>query len=158
MHDENAYSLGGVAGHAGLFSTAKDLAVFSQMMLNDGLYGWKRIFKTETVSEFTTKANIVDGSSRLLGWDSPGGYASGGIYLSDNSFGHTGFTGTSMWIDPDQGIIVILLTNAVHPNRKNKSPKYYDWRQRIHSSVYESLSIIDKNPNLKLRPRWEEGE
>ena len=68
----------------------------------------------------------------FLGWDSPGGYASGGIYLSDNSFGHTGFTGTSMWIDPDQGIIVILLTNAVHPNRKNKSPKYYDWRQRIH--------------------------
>ena len=88
------------------------------MMLNDGLYGWKRIFKTETVNEFTTKANVVDGSSRLLGWDSPGGYASGGIYLSDNSFGHTGFTGTSMWIDPDQGIIVILLTNAVHPNRK----------------------------------------
>ena len=158
VHDENAYSLGGVAGHAGLFSTAKDLAVFSQMMLNDGLYGWKRIFKTETVNEFTTKANVVDGSSRLLGWDSPGGYASGGIYLSDNSFGHTGFTGTSMWIDPDQGIIVILLTNAVHPNRKNKSPKYYDWRQRIHSAVYESLSIINKNPNLKLRPKWEEGE
>ena len=158
VHDENAYSLGGVAGHAGLFSTAKDLAVFSQMMLNDGLYGWKRIFKTETVNEFTTKANVVDGSSRLLGWDSPGGYASGGIYLSDNSFGHTGFTGTSMWIDPEQGIIVILLTNAVHPNRKNKSPKYYDWRQRIHSAVYESLSIINKNPNLKLRPRWEEGE
>ena len=66
MHDENAYSLGGVAGHAGLFSTAKDLAVFSQMMLNDGLYGWKRIFKTETVNEFTTKANVVDGSSRLF--------------------------------------------------------------------------------------------
>ena len=63
-----------------------------------------------------------------------------------------------MWIDPEQDIIVILLTNAVHPNRKNKSPKYYDWRQRIHSSVYESLSIIDKNPKLKLRPRWEEGE
>ena len=115
-------------------------------------------FNDYNIVEFTTKANVVDGSSRLLGWDSPGGYASGGIYLSDNSFGHTGFTGTSMWIDPDQGIIVILLTNAVHPNRKNKSPKYYDWRQRIHSAVYESLSIINKNPNLKLRPRWEEGE
>ena len=115
MHDENAYSLGGVAGHAGLFSTAKDLAVFSQMMLNGGLYGWKRIFKTATVNSFTSKAGILDNSSRLLGWDSPAGLASGGVYLSDFSFGHTGFTGTSMWIDPENGVIVVLLTNAVYP-------------------------------------------
>ena len=158
VHDENAYALNGVAGHAGLFSTVKDIAVFSQMMLNGGLYGWKRIFKNETVNQFTNKANILENSSRLLGWDSPDGQASGGVYLSDSSFGHTGFTGTSLWIDPDNKIIVVLLTNAVHPNRNRKSPSYYDWRQRIHSSVYEALSIVDINPKLKLRAKWDNME
>ncbi|MEO2184943.1 MAG: serine hydrolase, partial [bacterium] len=120
VHDENAHSIGGVAGHAGLFSTARDLARFSQMMLNKGIYGWTRIFKTETVDLFTQRANIVEGSSRCLGWDSPDGEASGGEYLSDKSFGHTGYTGTSLWIDPENQITVILLTNAVHPNRSWK--------------------------------------
>ena len=154
VHDENAHSLGGVAGHAGLFSTAKDLAIFSQMMLNKGLYGWKRIFKQETVDLFTTRANLVYQSSRCLGWDSPSGASSGGVYLSDASYGHGGYTGTTLWIDPDNEIIVILLTNAVHPNRKNKDPKYFDWRHRIHSAVYESLSINVKNPSLSVRGRW----
>ena len=154
VHDENAHSLGGVAGHAGLFSTAKDLAIFSQMMLNKGLYGWKRIFKQETVDLFTTRANLVSQSSRCLGWDSPSGASSGGVYLSDASYGHGGYTGTTLWIDPDNEIIVILLTNAVHPNRKNKDPKYFDWRHRIHSAVYESLSINVKNPSLSVRGRW----
>ena len=158
VHDENAYSLEGVAGHAGLFSTAKDIAVFSQMMLNGGLYGWKRIFKNGTVTQFSSKANIMENSSRLLGWDSPQGKASGGVYLSDSSFGHTGFTGTSLWIDPENKIIVVLLTNAVHPNRKSKSPNYYDWRQRIHSSVYEALSIEEINSKLKLRTKWDSIE
>ena len=138
--------------------SVKDIAVFSQMMLNGGLYGWKRIFKNETVNQFTNKANILENSSRLLGWDSPEGQASGGVYLSDFSFGHTGFTGTSLWIDPDNKIIVVLLTNAVHPNRNRKSPSYYDWRQRIHSSVYEALSIVDINPKLKLRAKWDNME
>jgi len=155
VHDENAYSIGGVAGHAGLFSTARDLARFSQMMLNGGIYGWKRIFREKTVKEFTRRANVIEGSSRCLGWDSPKDEASGGVFLSDSSFGHTGFTGTSLWIDPDNDIIVILLTNAVHPNRKSKSPKYYEWRQRIHSAVYESLGFTEKNPNLKWKSRWE---
>ena len=154
VHDENAHSLGGVAGHAGLFSTAKDLAIFSQMMLNKGLYGWKRIFKQETVDLFTKRANLVSQSSRCLGWDSPSGASSGGVYLSDASYGHGGYTGTTLWIDPDNEIIVILLTNAVHPNRKNKDPKYFDWRHRIHSAVYESLSINVKNPSLSVRGRW----
>ena len=154
VHDENAHSLGGVAGHAGLFSTAKDLAIFSQMMLNKGLYGWKRIFKQETVDLFTKRANLVSQSSRCLGWDSPSGASSGGAYLSDASYGHGGYTGTTLWIDPDNEIIVILLTNAVHPNRKNKDPKYFDWRHRIHSAVYESLSINVKNPSLSVRGRW----
>jgi len=154
VHDENANSLGGVAGHAGLFSTASDLAIFSQMMLNDGIYGWKRIFKTETVDLFTHKANVVEGSSRALGWDTPSGKASGGVFLSDDSFGHTGYTGTSLWIDPENQLIVILLTNAVHPNRSYKAPKYFDWRQRIHSSVYEAVGVTIENPNLEWRRDW----
>ena len=154
VHDENAHSLDGVAGHAGLFSTAEDLAVFSQMMLNGGIYGWKRIFKEETIDLFTTRANVVASSSRCLGWDSPSGKASGGVYLRDNSFGHTGYTGTSLWIDSENDMFVILLTNAVHPNRSWKSPKYFDWRQRIHSAVYEAVGITEQNPNLKWRREW----
>ena len=154
VHDENAYSIGGVAGHAGLFSKTKDLAIFSQMMLNKGLYGWKRIFRSETVELFTQRSNIIDGSSRCLGWDSPSDKASGGVYLSNTSFGHTGFTGTSLWIDPENDMIVILLTNAVHPNRESKTPNYFDWRQRIHSAVYECVGSAEKNPDLQWRKKW----
>ncbi|MDP6339748.1 MAG: glycoside hydrolase family 3 N-terminal domain-containing protein [Candidatus Marinimicrobia bacterium] len=155
VHDENAHSLGGIAGHAGLFSTASDLAIFSQMMLNGGKYGWKRIFKEETVQLFTTRANVVEGSSRALGWDTPSGKVSGGVYLSDNSFGHTGYTGTSLWIDSENQMIVILLTNAVHPNRSYKDPKYFDWRQRIHSALYEAVGIREQNPSLEWRREWD---
>jgi beta-glucosidase-like glycosyl hydrolase/CubicO group peptidase (beta-lactamase class C family) len=157
VHDENAYSLGGVSGHAGLFSTARDLAIFSQMLLNGGLYGWTRIFKPETVALFTRRANVIPGSSRCLGWDTPSGEASGGVYLSSTSFGHTGFTGTSLWIDPENKLFVILLTNAVHPDRSCKHPKYYEWRQRIHSAVYESVGLTTKNPDLQWKHRWKQA-
>ena len=157
VHDENAHSLGGVAGHAGLFSTAKDIAIFSQMMLNGGRYGWKRIFRENTVNKFTSRAGIVPGSSWCLGWDSPSDSSSGGVFLSDSSFGHTGFTGTSLWIDPEQKMIVILLTNAVHPYRSWKKPKYYDWQQKINSAAYEALGLSEKNPNLLWRNRWKTG-
>ena len=154
VHDENARSLDGVAGHAGLFSTAKDLSIFSQMMLNQGIYGWTRIFKSETVKLFTQKSPNQSNLSRALGWDTPSGYSSGGVYLSNSSFGHTGFTGTSFWIDPENNMIIILLSNAVHPNRKHKNPNYYDWRQLIHSSVYESIGVNEKKNNLKWRKSW----
>ena len=154
VHDENSYSMGGVTGHAGLFSTAGDLAIFSQMMLNKGTYDSVRIFEPETVDLFTKRANITENSSRCLGWDSPSGRASGGVYLSDASFGHTGFTGTSLWIDPENQIVVILLTNAVHPHRSWKSPKYYQWRQRIHSAVYEVLGFSEPNPKLTWIKEW----
>jgi CubicO group peptidase (beta-lactamase class C family) len=145
--------MGGVTGHAGLFSTTNDLAIFAQMMLNGGDYDKTRIFESSTVELFT---NIADSSfsSRSLGWDTPSGNASGGVYLSSKSFGHTGFTGTSIWIDPENDIFVILLTNAVHPNREWKSPKYFDWRQRVHSEVYESLGFTEQNPKLKWRKDW----
>ena len=157
VHDENAKSIGGIAGHAGLFSTASDLSIFSQMMLNGGIYGWKRIFKSQSVTNFTKRANTIEGSSRALGWDTPSGQSSGGVYLSASSFGHTGFTGTSLWIDPENQIFVILLTNAVHPNRNYKNPNYFDWRQKIHSSVYEELGFSEKRNDLEWRERWIEN-
>ena len=157
VHDENAHSIGGVSGNAGLFSTAADLAIFSQMMLNGGIYRDSLIFQPETVQLFTRRANVIEGSSRCLGWDSPEGEASAGIYASSNSYGHTGYTGTSLWIDPDNQIIVILLTNAVHPHRDWKTPKYYDWQQRINSAVYECFPNPKRNPDLELKERWAAG-
>ena len=157
VHDENAYTLGGVAGNAGLFSTAADLAKFSQMMLNRGVYRDSLIYQPETVDLFTRRANAIADSPWCLGWDSPAGEASAGIYASSSSYGHTGFTGTSLWIDPEKQLIVILLTNAVHPNRTGKGPDYCDWRQRLHSAVYESFSSPVRNPTLELKPRWASG-
>lgn len=154
VHDENSESMDGVTGHAGLFSTAYDLAIFSQMMLNHGRYRDAVIFQPWTVDLFTKRAEVIQGSSRCLGWDSPEGRASGGVYLSDTSFGHTGFTGTSLWIDPENQVIVVLLTNAVHPDRSWKRPKYFAWRQRIHSAVYESLGFTKQNPNLEWVRNW----
>lgn len=154
VHDENSYSLGGVTGHAGLFSTAHDLAIFAQMMLNQGIYGKTRIFKPETIELFTTPANLLAGSSRCLGWDSAEGVASGGVYLGDQAFGHTGYTGTSIWIDPDHEMFTILLTNAVHPNRSYKYPNYFQWRQLVHAAAYESFVDMTPNPRLQWSPRW----
>jgi beta-N-acetylhexosaminidase len=117
VHDENAFAMGGVAPHAGLFGTAGDLARFAQMLLNGGVFEHKRIVSRETVEKFTTRANLVPDSSRALGWDTPSGSSSAGDLFGPRSFGHTGFTGTSMWMDPDRNLFVILLSNHVHPTR-----------------------------------------
>ena len=113
VHDENAYALGGVAGHAGLFSTASDLAVFAQMMLNGGEYNGTRIIAHSTVALFTRR---YSSGTRALGWDTCGGTdgeggsgGSCGRFLGPHAYGHTGFTGTSLWIDPDRKMFVILL-------------------------------------------------
>ncbi len=119
VHDENAYMLDGVAGHAGLFSTSSDLAAFAQMMLNDGSLEGVKIFEPETVRLFTRRSSdVVD---RAYGWGvrSLDSYSSAGSKFSEDSYGHTGFTGTSIWIDPVQDIYVIFLSNRVHPDRAN---------------------------------------
>lgn len=131
VHDENAFALGGVAPHAGLFGTAADLARLAQMLLDGGTHEGRRLVSRGTVELFTERAGIP-GVSRALGWDTPTdesgrrssiagqpGYSSAGSLLSARSFGHTGFTGTSMWMDPQRGLYVILLTNRVHPSREN---------------------------------------
>ena len=137
VHDENAYLLGSVSGHAGLFSTARDVAVFMQMLLNGGTYGGKRYLKDETVKLFTTKIDAK--GSRALGWDikSIDGYSSAGHLFGPNSFGHTGFTGTSIWVEPDKKIFVILLTNRVYPTRNNA--KIMQIRPKVHDAVISAL-------------------
>ena len=151
VHDEKARYFGGISGHAGLFSTARDIGLFSQMLLNGGIYGWKRIYREETVELFTRS---LQENKELLGWDQPGGYNPFGVYHGEKTFGHTGFTGTSVWIDPDNEMIVILLTNAVHPSRKMKAANYFDWAQRIISETYEAVGLTVQNPHLEWRPRW----
>ena len=116
VHDENAYALGGVAGHAGLFSSGRDLARFARMYLNGGALDGVRIIKPETIALFT-KLQDSALSHRALGWEKPDGRNSAGHLLSPEAFGHTGFTGTSIWIDPAQDVFIILLTNRVDPTR-----------------------------------------
>ena len=119
VHDENAYALGGVAGHAGLFSTASDLSVFAQMLLDGGSFGGTRIVADSTVRLFTRRA----AGTRALGWDTCAGHGGCGNYMGPNAYGHTGFTGTSLWIDPDREMFVILLTNRVHAARARRPAK-----------------------------------
>ncbi len=118
VHDPRAYRLGGVAGHAGLFSTAEDLAVYSQAMLNRGCYQSVRILKPSTV-KLMTRGYAVQDVVRGLGWDVLSRYSSNrGDLFSHRAFGHGGFTGTSLWIDPEQDLFVIFLSNRVHPDGK----------------------------------------
>ena len=145
VHDENAGRLGGVSGHAGLFSSAPDLAKFARWLL------WFRIddpnrycgpsaacLRRETVRLFTRRQNIPPGSSRALGWDTPSENSSAGANMGPNAFGHTGFTGTSIWFDPDRGVFIILLTNRVNPTRANT--KILQVRRRVADLVNDALT------------------
>jgi len=137
VHDENAFAFGGVAGHAGLFSTGSDLAVLCQMVLNGGTYGATHLIHPEAVRKFTARQNLVPGSSRALGWGMRTEDGSSGLYLSESSVGHTGFTGTSIWIDPERDLFVILLTNRVYPSRSNQ--KIDEFRKRVHNTIMEMM-------------------
>jgi CubicO group peptidase (beta-lactamase class C family) len=130
--------MGGVAGHAGLFTTAPDLAAFCQMLLNGGIYGHHRLMNRATVLQFTAPQALA-GNARTLGWMSPTPNSSSGRYFSARSFGHLGFSGTSIWIDPDRQLFVILLTNRVYPTREND--KIAAVRPAVHDAVIESLGL-----------------
>ena len=119
VHDENASRFNGVSGHAGLFSTGADLSRVARMWLNGGTLDGARLASAETVAAFTRAQDTLI-SKRALGWETPNGMNSAGHRLSPRAFGHTGFTGTSMWIDPSRDLFVILLTNRVNPTRENK--------------------------------------
>jgi len=118
VHDENAAMVGGVSGHAGLFSSGRDLARFARMYLQGGMLDGQPVFDANTVAQFT-RAQDTTISRRALGWETPTGGNSAGHRLSPMAFGHTGFTGTSLWMDPQQGVFVLLLTNRVNPTRTN---------------------------------------
>lgn len=136
VHDENAWAMGGVAGHAGLFSTARDLALFSMMILNggEGVNGI-RIVKPPTIARWTARQGKE--SSRTLGWDSPEGGSSAGQFFSPWSFGHTGFTGTSIWIDPEKDLFVVVLTNRVNPTRSNT--RHVQLRRDVADAVQQAV-------------------
>jgi CubicO group peptidase (beta-lactamase class C family) len=140
VHDETAMLVGGVAGHAGLFSTAEDLSRFARMVVGGGEVDGVRLLRPETIAQFTTVEGSVEGSTRALGWDtrSPEGYSSAGTRMGPRAFGHTGFTGTSMWFDPDAGLFAILLTNRVHPTRENS--KIGGVRAAYGDLVYDALA------------------
>jgi CubicO group peptidase (beta-lactamase class C family) len=143
VHDENAGRLGGVSGHAGLFSTAPDLARFAAWLMGAtpgrGPGVSPPVLRSETVARFTTRQGTPPGSTRALGWDTPSdsGYSSAGTKLSRRSFGHTGFTGTSIWMDPERDLFIILLTNRVNPTRANT--KILQVRANVADLVAEAL-------------------
>ena len=134
VQDENASVLGGVAGHAGLFSTAEDLAHFAHAMLNGG----QPILRPETVALFTRRESVPPGKSRALGWDTPSAPSQSGKHFGPRSFGHLGYTGTSLWIDPDRQLSIALLTNRTWPDCANQSIKQV--RPEFHDAVVEALA------------------
>ena len=138
VHDENAYALGGIAGHAGLFSTAADLSIFAQMMLNHGTYDGVQIVSDSTVSLFTRRT----AGHRALGWDTADGDYGSGQYLTERAYGHTGYTGTSIWIDPDREMFVVLLTNRVHAAKAQRPAKIIaDVRSDLSDAAV--LAVLD---------------
>jgi len=134
VHDENAYSLGEISGHAGLFSNINDLSTFVRMLLNKGSLKDKKVLSQKTVKTMIKNWTGDLNQNRALGWDLINNFrSSGGILFSDKSFGHTGFTGTSIWIDPVEEIGVIFLTNRVHPSRDNVD--IISLRPRLHNLI-----------------------
>jgi CubicO group peptidase (beta-lactamase class C family) len=138
VHDENAFAMGGLASHAGLFSAAPDLARFAHLLLDGGRFGGGQLIRAETIRRFT-RAVSVPGTTRALGWDtpSPTGYSTAGSLISRSAFGHVGFTGTSLWVDPDRSLFVILLSNRIHPSRDNEGIRAV--RPQVADAVVRAL-------------------
>ncbi|HEX6050075.1 MAG TPA: serine hydrolase domain-containing protein, partial [Gemmatimonadaceae bacterium] len=148
VHDENAYTLGGVAGHAGLFSTAADLSIFAQMMLNGGEYNGVRIVSDSVVALFTKRT----AGTRALGWDTADGDGGAGKFLDSRAYGHTGFTGTSIWLDPEREMFVLLLTNRVHAARARRPAKVIsDVRADLADAA--AAAVIDNPENIISMPK-----
>lgn len=139
VHDQGASMAGGVSGHAGLFSTANDMAILFQMILNGGTYGRKQYFKPETINLFTARYSNV--SRRGLGfdrWDPDRSNRYPSDLASPKSYGHTGYTGTCVWVDPEYNLIYIFLSNRVHPTVSNKLSSLRI-RPRIHDAIYKAI-------------------
>ena len=147
VHDENAFALGGVAGHAGLFSTAADLSIYAQMLLNGGEYNGVRVIADSTVRRFTARA----AGTRALGWDTCAQKGSCGSLMGARAFGHTGFTGTSIWLDPERDMFVLLLTNRVHAARALRPAKVIgDVRADLADAA--ELAVLDDPMGVRAMP------
>jgi CubicO group peptidase (beta-lactamase class C family)/beta-glucosidase-like glycosyl hydrolase len=147
VHDQGAAMHGGVAGHAGLFSNANDLAKVGQMLLQNGTYGGVQYYRPETVSLFTRKQ--YDTSRRGLGWDKPvqsDWNSPTSLYASPSTFGHTGFTGTCVWVDPEFGLVYVFLSNRVHPDMNNNKLLSANIRSRIQDTIYQAIFSYCGNP------------
>jgi len=147
VHDQGAAMHGGIAGHAGLFSDANDLAKLGQMWLNKGSYGGIQFFKPETIDLFT--ARQFENNRRGLGWDKPilnePNISPTSFYSSAKTFGHTGFTGTSIWVDPEFNLVFVFLSNRVYPDMNNNKIINANIRPRIQDVVYQSIFEYCKN-------------
>ena len=143
VHDQTAAMLGGISGHAGLFGNANDVAVIMQMLLNEGEYGNKRIFKASTVALFTKKQHAKN--RRGLGFDKPETdpkkASPTGKYCSPQTFGHTGFTGTCAWADPKEKLVFVFLSNRIYPSAENKKLIEMNIRTQLQEAVYEILML-----------------
>jgi CubicO group peptidase (beta-lactamase class C family) len=135
VQDENASVLGGVAGHAGLFATAGEIATLASALLDGG----RPIARVETLRLFTTRESSPSATSRALGWDTPSSPSQSGKYFSPSSYGHLGYTGTSLWIDPERQLSVTLLTNRTWPDCSNRAIKQV--RPAFHDAVMEALGV-----------------
>jgi len=133
VQDENASVLGGVAGHAGVFAPAEDVAAFAHTLLNGG----RPILRPETIELFTRRESVPAGTSRALGWDTPSSPSQSGKHFGPRSNGHLGYTGTSLWIDPDRRLSITLLTNRTWPDCQNQAIKQV--RPALHDAVIEAL-------------------
>jgi len=136
VHDENAAAMGGVAGHAGLFGTAESVLTVSGAWLS-GYHGRESMLDRELVRQFTIRQESAARSSWALGWDTPSVPSSSGSHFSERSFGHLGYTGTSLWIDPLCELEVVLLSNRIHPSRRNEKIKVF--RPYIHDLIYREF-------------------
>jgi CubicO group peptidase (beta-lactamase class C family) len=140
VHDQGAAMFGGIAGHAGIFSNATDLAILAQMNLQDGYYGGTRYLQKETLPKFTSQQSSQN--RRGLGWDKPernGNINPTSRYASPAAFGHTGFTGTAVWIDPEFDLVYVFLSNRIHPEANNTKLIKSNIRTRIQDAIYDSM-------------------
>ncbi len=149
VHDPGAAMLGGIAGHAGLFSNANDLAKMMQMYLNGGIYGGERFLSDSVIKKFTSSVPGTNGNRRGLGFDKPepdmkkNGPSS--KLASPLSYGHTGFTGTIVWVDPQYDLVYIFLSNRIHPDQANLKLIELNIRTKIHDVIYRSLLDLIRN-------------
>lgn len=139
VHDDNAAAMGGVAGHAGLFGTAESVLAVSGAWLQ-AYHGRQSLLDGNLGRQFATRQRSLDQSSWALGWDTPSTPSSSGAHFSTQSFGHLGYTGTSLWIDPLSELEVVLLSNRVHPTRKNEKIKQF--RPQIHDLAYRTFVTV----------------